>query len=167
MDSLKDVYNAMAQKDHVKVAQAQPGRRGPDFSAADKAMLKQAQDYDHIGRVMAHQAFADLVKEAMDEAMPDASEEEKKKEVGKLLAKANGEESDSEDSEEDFKDDSEKKAEADMEGMTEEEKKAYLAKMKKEEEGTEKKAAAKARILDRMSRDPQYVSHLLSKYDLQ
>jgi hypothetical protein len=137
MQSLKDVYFAMADQDHTKLAQAQAVEEyGHDFADVDPGLVKQAQDYDTVGRVMAHNVFTDLVKEAMDEAMPGAPEEAKKKELAKILAKAKGEKSEEEDEED--------------EGSPEAEKKAHV----------------QAAIIGRMQQDPEYVSYLLSKYDI-
>jgi hypothetical protein len=135
MDSMKDVYFAMTEQDIVKEAEAYASEQfGTDMSNVDGELVKQAQDYDHIGRILAHQVLGDLVKEAMDEEMPAASEEKKKEEAAKLMAKARGE-SKGEDEEED-----------------------------EEDEDTEKKASIQAAILERMGQDPDYVSHLVSKY---
>jgi len=142
MQSLKDVYFAMVEEDHTKMAQARAVQQyGHDFSDVDPGLLKQAQDYDTIGRIMAHNVFTDLVKEAMDEAMPGASEEEKKKEVEKVLAKATGQGGDEEDEEEEEEDE-------------------------EESEDSEKKASVKIAVLRRMQQDPEYVSYLLSKYNI-
>ena len=136
MDSFKDVYFAMIEQDHVKEAAAHASEQfGYDMSNVDSELVKQAQDYDHIGRILAHQVLGDLVKEAVDEEMAGASEEEKKKEALKLMAKARGEKSEDEDEDED-----------------------------EDEEETEKKASIKAAILERMAQDPEYVSHLVSKH---
>lgn len=144
MQSLKEVYGAMTHQDHVKVAQVRQARGErvpPDMSGVDPALLKQAQDYDQIGRVLAHHVFADLVKEAMDD-MP-LSEEEKAKELAKVLAMANGEappkEGEGEKKEEEPKgEEAEKKAAA--------------------------KAKAKKKILKKMAEDPNYLSALISKH---
>ena len=139
MDSLKDVYFAMVDQDHVKVAQAQAVEQyGQDFSGVDPALLKQASDYDAIGRKMATDAFSDMVKEAMDEAMPYASKEEKKKEADKVIAKAKGEKSDDDD-DDDYDDKGEE---------------------------SEKKAQVKIAVLRQMQQDPEYVAQLLSKYNI-
>lgn len=137
MQSFKDVYFAMTEQDIVKEAEAQASEYfGTDMSNVDSDLVKQAQDYDYIGRVLAHQVLGDLVKEAMDEEMPGASEDKKKEEAAKLMAKARGEAG------------AEKKDEDEDE----------------DEEETEKKASIKAAILERMAGDPDYVSHLISKH---
>jgi len=137
MDSLKDVYFAMTEQDHTKEAQAQNYDDGYGVDV-DPGLVKKAQDYDTVGRIMAHNVFTDLVKEAMDEAMPGAPEEEKKKELAKILAKAKGEKP--------------------AEGEDDEE----------EEKGpeAEKKASVQAAVLSRMQQDPEYVTYLLSKYEI-
>lgn len=141
MHSLKDVYSAMTEQDHTKLAQAEAVEQyGHDFADVDPSLVKTAQDYDTIGRVMAHNVFADLVKEAMDEAMPGAPEGEKKKELAKILAKAKGEKSEDKDEDED-----------------EDEDKGPVS---------EKKASVQAAVLARMQQDPEYVSYLLSKYEI-
>lgn len=138
MNSLKEVYASITQQDHVKMAQARAAANdGPDMSNVDPGLLKQAQDYDHIGRILAHNVFADMLKTATEETMPDASDEEKAKALAALLAAANGE----------------KKPEGEGEEKAEE---------KPAEE--EKKASVKAAILQRMAQDPEYVSHLVGKY---
>lgn len=145
MNSLKDVFSAMADQDHIKLAQAQVVEEyGQEFVDVDPDLIKQAQDYDTIGRIMAHNVFADLVKEAMDDAMPYASEDDKKKEADKVVAKAKGEKPKEDEEEEEDKKGSEYKG-GDM---------------------TEKKAHVQSAILERMQGDPQYVSYLLSKYEI-
>lgn len=139
MNSLKEVYSGLVQQDQVKVAQVRAAQGLPpqvDLSQVDPGLLKQAQDYDRIGRILAQHVFVDLIKEAVDEA--GVPEEKKDEEVAKLLAMANGEKP--------------KEEEAKEEAPAEE---------KKEEE---KKASAKRRILAKMAQDPQYVSYLISKH---
>jgi len=139
MQSFKDVYFAMTEQDIVKEAEAQASEQfGTDMSNVDSDLVKQAQDYDYIGRVLAHQVLGDLVKEAMDEEMPEASEDKKKEEAAKLMAKARGEGGG---------EDEDKKKDDD-----------------EDEEETEKKASIKAAIMDRMAGDPDYVSHLIAKH---
>jgi hypothetical protein len=141
MNSLKEVYGALSEVDHVKEAQAEASEQyGADFSDVNPELIKQAQDYDYIGRVLAHHVMADLVKEAVDEEAPEASEDEKKKQLAAIMAKARGEGGGEE------KDD-EKKDDEEEEG-----------------EESEKKASIKAAILERMSHDPDYVSHLIAKH---
>jgi hypothetical protein len=153
MNSLKEVYFAIAETDHVKVAQAQAAQEyGPSFADVDPGLIKQAQDYDAIGRIMAHNVFTDMVKEAMDEMYPHASEEDKKKETDKVVAEAKGEGKSDEEKEEERK---KKEREAAASGGDE-----------GGDEGSEKKAAVKAAVLQRMQEDPEYVSHLLSKYEI-
>jgi len=138
MDSFKDVYSAMVEQDFAKQAEAEVSEQfGIDMSNVDGELWKQAQDYDYIGRVLAHQVLGDLVKEAMEDEMPGASEEKKKEEADKLMAKARGE-----GGEEKKKEDEEDEA----------------------EEDSEKKASVTAAILDRMANDPAYVSYLVSKH---
>lgn len=148
MNSLKEVFSAMQEQDHVKEAQAQAVEQyGPDFAGADPELVKQAADYDTIGRILAHNVFSDMVKQAMDEEMPNASEEEKDKEYKKTMALARGEKSE-DDEDEDEDEDKKKKSEGEGEG------------------GEEKHAQVKAAILQRMSEDPQYVSELIAKYQV-
>lgn len=144
MHSLKEVYVALNEQDHVKEAQAQATEQyGADFSDVPPELIKQAQDYDYIGRVLAHHVLADLVKEAMDEEMPEAGEDEKKKQLAAIMAKARGEKSEEGDAEK---------------------KKAKESDDEESEEESEKKASIKAAILERMSEDPDYVSHLIAKH---
>lgn len=84
MNSLKEVYNALEEVDHEKVASQ------AEFDPSDE-LVKQASEYYEVGQVLAHQVFGDLVKEAVDEEMPAASDEEKKKKLQEILAKARGE----------------------------------------------------------------------------
>jgi len=138
MDSLKSVYNAITEQDFEKAAQAEVVEHyGQSFAEADPEMLKQAADYDYIGRIVAHNVFSDLIKEAMDEAMPDASEDEKKKEADKVIAKAKGE-APAEDEKKDKKDE--------------------------KEEESEKTAAYRQAVLERMYSDPGYVQALIAKH---
>lgn len=139
MDSMQAVYQAMVDMDHVKLAQADAVRQyGPAFADADPGLLKTAEDYDYIGRVLAHHVLADMVKQALDEE-GGMSPEEKAKRLAMLMGRARGEEGPGEDEEED------------------EDKKDG-------EPGEEKKAAVKAAILQRMANDPNYISHLVSKH---
>jgi len=154
MESLKEVYGKLTEQDHVKEAQAQATEQyGADFTGVDPDLIKQAQDYDHIGRVLAHHVMTDLVKEALEEEAPGADDDEKEDALAGIMAKARGEKS------EDDKDKGEDK-----------ESDEYKKKMKaKEESGEggeegEKKASIKAAILDRMAQDPDYVSHLIAKH---
>lgn len=133
MDSLKDIYGAMVHQDMEKQAEYEE-----EYFDYDDAIIKQAQDYDNVGRILAHNVFTDLVKEAMDEAMPGASEGEKAKEVAKVIAKSKGEKS--EDDEEDDEDEKEK------------------------DEKSEKTAAYRQAVLQRMYEDPAYVQELVAKY---
>ena len=136
MDSFKEVYEALNEQDLVKEAEAQASEHfGADMSNVDSELIKQAEDYDHIGRVLAHQVLGDLVKEAMDEEMPGASEEDKDKEKEKLMAKARGEAPAKKDEKEE-----------------------------KDDEETEKKASIASAIMDRMYEDPDYLNHLISKH---
>jgi len=139
MNSMKDVYHAMLEQDQVKVAQVQAETRlGANLSNVDQELVKQAQDYDHIGRVMAHHAFADMVKEALDEEMAGEPEEKKKEALDAILAKAKGE----------------KKDEDEDEDEDEEE----------EDEEEEKKASVQRAILEKMAADPDYAAYLVGKY---
>jgi hypothetical protein len=149
MNSLKEVFTAMQGHDHEKVAQARAvAQHGPSFANVDAELLKQAQDYDHVGRVLAHHVFADLIKQAMDEEMPDASEEEKKTGLEALMASARGEKKGDDDEDEDEK--SEAAGEKDDE--------------KEDDAEEEKKASVRAAIIHRMARDPEYVSQLIAKH---
>ena len=137
MSSLKDVYQSLVAVDHEKTARAQVAQTyGNEFADVNPELIKQAQDYDYVGRVLAHNVFSDLVKQAMDEDMPEASDEEKKKKLMALMAKARGEGGGEEESED--------KEESDEEA----EKKAHVAGL----------------VLQRMSQDPEYVSALVAKY---
>ena len=141
MNSLKEVLGALNEQDHVKEAQAQATEQyGADFSEVNPELIKQAQDYDYIGRVLAHHVMADLVKEAVDEEAPESSEEDKKKQLAAIMAKARGEKSEDDEGEGEDDEDEEKGEES------------------------EKKASIKAAILQRMSQDPNYVSHLIAKH---
>ena len=134
MRSLKEVYGALTEADMEKAAEA----GGYEYVEVDEALIKQAEDYDTCGRILAHTVFEEMVKEAVEEeaaAMGGAPEEEKKKKVMALLAKARGE--------------------APKEEEEEEEEKG--------EEG-EKKASIKSAILERMAHDPEYVSALIAKH---
>jgi len=135
MNSLKEVYATIAHQDHIKVAQYNDQYGEPDYEGIDEGLLKQAQDYDHIGRILAHDVFADMLKTAADEMLPGASDEEKAKALAALLAMANGKQ---------------------PEGGGEEE--------DEEGEQEEKKASIRAAVLHRMSQDPEYVSALVGKY---
>lgn len=142
MNSLKEAFDTLVEHDQVKIAEAQVSEQiGADLSGVDEGLIKQAQDYDYIGRVMAHHAFADMVKEALDEEMAGEPEEKKKEELAKILAKANGE--------------------APAEGEKKEKKPED-----EEEEGEEgeKKAAIRQAILDKMASDPDYAAYLAAKY---
>ena len=136
MPSLKDMYNVLVEADQEKYAAAQVAAEyGEEFVGVDEGLLKQAEDYDTVGRVLAHNVFTDLVKEAMEEEMPEASDEEKKKKLLEMMAKARGE--------------------APPEGAKKDEEKGDEA---------EKKAHVAGLVLERMSQDPEYVSALISKY---
>jgi hypothetical protein len=138
MHSMQAVYQAMVEMDHVKEAQANAARRyGPSFAEADPGLLKTAEEYDTIGRVLARHVFADMVKQALDEE-GGMTEEEKAKRLAALMGRATGAGTAAKEEEEEKK-----------EG---------------EEPGEEKKAAVKAAILQRMAEDPNYVSHLISKH---
>ena len=109
--SMQDQYEALVGLDLVKQAEAEASAQlGGNFAGADPELIKQAQDYDYIGRRLAHEVLTDLVKEALDEEMPDSSEEEKKKEGKKIMAKARGEKSEDDEDDED-------KEKMDKEGM--------------------------------------------------
>ena len=146
MNSLKEVYANITHQDHVKVAQARPQQVQAAPTSIDGALLKQAQDYDSIGRILAHNVFGDMLKTALDESAPGASDEEKAKALALLLAAANGEKP--AESEED-----EDEAAADK------------------DEATEKKAAAKKAvkkaIIAKMGKDPKYAAALVGKYTRQ
>jgi hypothetical protein len=61
MNSLKDVYHQLVE--HEKVAAA-GAPAGIDDDEQTKLAMQQARDYDEVGRQLARQVFADLVKEA-------------------------------------------------------------------------------------------------------
>jgi hypothetical protein len=146
MQSLKEVFNGMQALDHVKVAQVRAAQGLPpqvDLSQVDPALLKQAQDYDQIGRILAHRAFADMLKEAIDASpIPDDKKDE---ELARLMGQANGEKKKDEKKE----DDKDKKDEP--EGEKKEAAKKAVMKKKKE-------------ILAKMAQDPNYVAHLIAKF---
>lgn len=155
MNSLKEVFTAMQGRDHEKIAQAEAvAQHGPEFANVDAELLKQAQDYDHIGRVLAHHVFADMIKQAMDEEMPDASEDEKKEGLEALMSAARGEKK----GEGGEKDEGEKKDE------DEGEKKGEGEEKDEDEEEGEKKASVRNAILQRMASEPEYVSQLIAKH---
>jgi hypothetical protein len=143
MNSFKEVYSSLVEHDHVKVAQVRASQGLPprvDLDQVDPELLKQAQDYDHVGRVLAHNVMGDLIKEALDaEGVPAESQDAM---VEALLAAARGEAPAGEEKKE------EKKEEASAEAKA----------------GEEKKAFAKRRILKKMATDPAYVSYLISKH---
>lgn len=148
MNSLKEVFGAMQSRDHVKVAAARAARglppAPPSLADVDPELLKQAQDYDQIGRILAHHVFADMVKEAVDEAAPDASDEDKKKAVEEALAMARGEKK---------PDDEKKDDDKPKDGETEKQAAVRVAKMKK-----------KKLIMKKMAEDPAYIAQLVRKY---
>lgn len=111
MPSLKDMYNVLVDADQEKIAEAQiAAEYGEEFVGVDEDLIKQAEDYDTVGRILAHNVFGDLVKEAVEDEMPQAPDEEKKKKLMAIMAKARGE-----------------APPKDEEGEEEEEKKAHVA----------------------------------------
>jgi hypothetical protein len=151
----------MVEQDHVKEAEARAYEEGVEYVEVDAELLKQAQDYDHIGRVLAHHVFVDMVKQAVDESMPGASDEAKGEEAEKLYSAALGEK----------KEKCEKCGKEDCPGGEEcPGKKEEGGEAKGEGEGekpkeeTEKEASIKAAVLDRMANDPEYVSYLVGKH---
>jgi hypothetical protein len=73
--SLKSVFNKMVVADQEKIASARAAAGlpppPPDVSQFDPALMKQAQDYDEIGRILARNVFSDLLQEELDKtAMP-------------------------------------------------------------------------------------------------
>jgi len=58
MNSLKEVYQALSQTE--KVAEEQQA----ELSDQEKVAYQQASDYDTVGRVLAHQVYGDMVKQA-------------------------------------------------------------------------------------------------------
>lgn len=155
MNSLKAVFSAMQSRDHEKVAEVRAAQGlpppPPDLSQVNPGLLKQAQDYDTVGRILARQVFADMVKEAVDESMPAASEEDKKSAFEEAMASAMGGKKEKKEGE-DEREYSERKPE-EGEEKKEEEKQA-AAKIK----------AKKKKILAKMASDPQYVAKLVAKY---
>lgn len=143
MNSLKEVYGNMVQRDHEKVAQARAAHGlPPAMDQYSPELVKQAQAYDQIGRIMAHQAYVDLIKQAMDEAgIPPEMQEE---ELAKLLAGG------------------EKKEEKKEESKAEEKEKEEGGEAK--EAMARKRLAAKKKIMAKMAQDPEYVSRLIAKY---
>lgn len=158
MNSLKAVFGAMQSRDHEKVAQVRAAQGLPpvrDLRQVDPGLLKQAQDYDAIGRTLAHHVFADMVKTAVDEAMPGAGEADKQSAFEEAMASAMGGKK-------------KEKKEGDEEDDSEYEEKTE-PRESKEDSGEEKTSAAKVRakkkkILAKMAADPQYVSRLISKH---
>jgi hypothetical protein len=156
MNSLKEVFSAVTARDHEKVAQvrvAQGLPAQPDLSHTDPDLIKQAQDYDSIGRTLAHHVFADMVKQAVDEAMPDASEGDKKSAFEEAMAEAM----------------SGKKAKKEGEDESEYEERKPSSGDEEKKDGEEKTSAAKLKakkkkILAKMAQDPQYVARLVAKY---
>ena len=139
MRTLKEVLGAINEADMQKEAEAE----GVEYVEVDEGLLKQAEDYDNVGRILAHTVFEDMVKQAVEEEAAEAasegappSDDDKKKRLMALMAKARGEAP-------------AKKEEGDEE---------------KDEEGDEKKASVKLAILDRMSQDPDYISALIAKH---
>ena len=158
MNSLKEVLGVLNDQDHVKEAEALAHQEGVEYVEVDEELLKQAQDYDHIGRVLAHHVFVDMVKQAVDEAMPGASEETKSDEAEKTYEKALGNEP--------------KKCEKcgkegcdggeSCPGKKDEGGDKPAGEGDKEE--TSKEAAYRAAIIDKMASDPEYVSYLVAKH---
>lgn len=149
MNSLKEVYQGVVQRDHEKVAAARAAQGLPpqvDLSQVDPELLKQAQDYDLTGRILAHHVMADLIKEALDEA--GVADDKKDAMLADAMAAARGEKKDDKDK----KDDGDKKDD-DADKKDDE---------KKEE--AEKMAAATRRILEKMAKDPTYVAQLAAKH---
>ena len=139
MNSLKEVYSSLQEQDLVKEAQAQASQQyGIDMRGTDPELIKAAQDYDYMGRSLAHTVMENLIKQAMDEEMPGASSDEKKKTLEETMAMARGE----------------KKSEKKDEDKDKEEK----------SEMSEKKASIRNAILERMAEDPDYVSALIAKH---
>lgn len=195
--SMQDQYEALVGLDLVKQAEAEASMQlGGNFAGANLELVKTAQDYDYIGRRLAHEVLTDLVKEALDEEMPDSSEEEKKKEGKKIMAKARGEDDEDEMDKESMHRDLDKDSEEYKKMMADPEaRKRYKEKMRKsaednygggdddddekdseeykrkkkkredeESEHAEKKAAVEAVVFHKMSEDPAYLTHLISKH---
>lgn len=195
--SMQDQYEALVGLDLVKQAEAEASAQlGGNFAGANPELVKTAQDYDYIGRRLAHEVLTDLVKEALDEEMPDSSEEEKKKEGKKIMAKARGEDDEDEMDKESMHRDLDKDSEEYKKMMADPEaRKRYKEKMRKsaednygggdddddekdseeykrkkkkredeESEHAEKKAAVEAVVFHKMSEDPAYLTHLISKH---
>ena len=138
MNSLKEVFGSLQEQDLVKQAQAEASQRyGIDMNDVDADLIKAAQDYDYMGRALAHTVMENIVKEAMEEEMPQASEKEKKKTLAETMAIARGEKKPAAKGEEEEDD---------------------------EEEKSEKKASVRNAILQRMAEDPDYVSALVAKH---
>ena len=79
METMKEVLENLYAEDQVKIASAEAEEQlGVPLAGVDPELVKQAQEYDFIGRVLAHNAFADLVKEALDEEMAGEPEDKKK-----------------------------------------------------------------------------------------
>lgn len=156
MNTLKAVFGAMQSRDHEKVAQVRAAQGLPperDLSQVPPELIKQAQDYDHIGRTLAHVVFADMVKQAVDEAMPAASESDKKSAFEEAMASAMGGGKKEKKEGEDERDYEEKKPD-DGEEKKDGEEKTSAAKLK----------AKKKKILAKMAADPAYMSQLVAKH---
>ena len=144
METMKEVLENLYAEDQVKIASAEAEEQlGVPLAGVDPELVKQAQEYDFIGRVLAHNAFADLVKEALDEEMAGEPEDKKKEALQSILAKARG----------DKKPEDEKKPEGDKKPAD-----------KEDEEEAEKKAAVRQAVLDKMASDPEYAAYLAAKY---
>lgn len=138
MDSMKEVYEAVVAHEKTASAAGEAGGDAGSVTDEDAAMYKKAEDYEMVGRIMARQIYADLVKEAMpfghgpghkhedtDDECPPHCEHHKK----------------SDDKEDD-------------KGKEEEIEEALEA----------KHASVKAEILQRMAQDPAYAAEIFAKH---
>jgi len=71
MNSLKSYYSRLVEIDQEKTA----AQNEPQVEIADEA-IKQASDYENIGRALAHQVWDELVKEAEIQSTEQAAEAE-------------------------------------------------------------------------------------------
>ena len=66
MKSLKEVYASLTEVEKQAAAQenATPEQLWENLSDQEKLAWQQAQDYDQVGRILAHQVYDGLAKEA-------------------------------------------------------------------------------------------------------
>jgi hypothetical protein len=128
MKSLREAYQAITAKDQEKVAAVQQQTQQQTLDAPPE-LIKQAAEWDAVGRELAHHTFIEMMKEAAED-MPSGHGPGKKHEDGMPCTP-----------------ECPKFAEEALSGA----------------EG-EKRASAKAEILERMAQDPAYVAQLIQKH---